>query len=353
MLEIIKNTLTDNAILGAIFSSVSIILLGFFLRKKEILNSAASKMLTKVVLTISLPALAFTSFMKDINGEQLKQGLSILVWGFAIYILLIPITKIMYAKIKGDKQDVYRVLTIFGSTTFFGTPIVTAVYGAVGTMYSNIFNIAYRVFLYSYAFIKMSGTKMDKENFKKNMKEIFLNPIILATFLGLFIWLFQDKLPQVAVTVNGEVKEFAFLRLDQTLPWFYKSLDYLKTLASPLAWISIGATLAEVPFKKAVAQKDAWGYSLIKVLLVLVINLVLLVVVSKLGILPVSFEGMATTVIMMAAPTATVAAAYAISYDREALFTSNCSLLSTVVAVVAMPVWIIALEVIKNIGLFA
>lgn len=353
MLEIIKNTLTDNAILGAIFSSVSIILLGFFLRKKEILNSAASKMLTKVVLTISLPALAFTSFMKDINGEQLKQGLSILVWGFAIYILLIPITKIMYAKIKGDKQDVYRVLTIFGSTTFFGTPIVTAVYGAVGTMYSNIFNIAYRVFLYSYAFIKMSGTKMDKENFKKNMKEIFLNPIILATFLGLFIWLFQDKLPQVAVTVNGEVKEFAFLRLDQTLPWFYKSLDYLKTLASPLAWISIGATLAEVPFKKAVAQKDAWGYSLIKVLLVPVINLVLLVVVSKLGILPVSFEGMATTVIMMAAPTATVAAAYAISYDREALFTSNCSLLSTVVAVVAMPVWIIVLEVIKNIGLFA
>ena len=29
------------------------------------------------------------------------------------------------------------------------------------------------------------------------------------------------------------------------------------------------------------------------------------------------------------------------------------ALLSTVVAVVAMPVWIIALEVIKNIGLFA
>ena len=31
MLEIIKNTLTDNAILGAIFSSLAIILLGFYL----------------------------------------------------------------------------------------------------------------------------------------------------------------------------------------------------------------------------------------------------------------------------------------------------------------------------------
>ena len=343
MLEIIKNTLTDNAILGAIFSSVAIILLGFYLRKKEILNSNASKMLTKLVLTISLPALAFTSFMKDINGEQLKQGMSILVWGFAIYIVLIPITKIMYAKVKGDKQDVYRVLTIFGSTTFFGTPIVTAVYGAVGTMYSNIFNIAYRVFLYSYAFVKMSGTKMDKDNFKKNMKEIFLNPIIIATFLGLFIWLFQEKLPQIAVATADGTTNYAFLRIDQTLPWFYK----------PLAWISIGATLAEVPFKKAVSQKDAWGYSLIKVLCVPAINFVLLLAVSKLGILPVSFEGMATTVIMMAAPTATVAAAYAISYDRESLFTSNCSLLSTVVAVAAMPILIVILEVIRNIGLFA
>lgn len=353
MLEIIKKTLTDNAILGAIFSSVSIILLGFYLRKKEIMNSSASKMLTKVVLTVSLPALAFTAFMKDINGEQLKQGMSILVWGFVIYIILIPITKIMFAKVKGDKQDVFRVLTIFGSTTFFGTPIVTAVYGAVGTMYSNIFNIAYRVFLYSYAFIKMSGTKMDKENFKKNMKEIFLNPIIIATFLGLFIWLFQEKLPQVAVNLNGEVSNFAFLRIDQTLPWVYKPLTYLSRLASPLAWISIGATLAEVPFKKAVSQKDAWVYSVIKIFMVPVINLVLLIVVSKLGILPVAFEGVATTVIMMAAPTATVAAAYAISYDREAIFTSNCSLLSTVVAVAAMPIWIVALEVVKNIGLFA
>ena len=352
MLEIIKSTLSDNAILGAIFSSVSIILLGFYLRKRNMINSTASKMLTKVVLTVSLPALAFTSFMKDINGEQLKQGMSMLVWGFAIYLILIPLTKIMFAKVKGDKQDVYRVLTIFGSTTFFGTPIVTAVYGAVGTMYSNIFNIAYRVFLYSYAFIKMSGTKMDKENFKKNMKEIFLNPIILATFFGLFIWLCQDMLPQVNVTVNGEVKQYAFLRLDQTLPWFYKALDYLKALASPLAWISIGATLAEVPFKDANSQKDAWGYSFIKVLFIPVINLVLLVLVNQFGILPVSFEGMATTVIMMAAPTATVAAAYAINYDREALFTSNCSLLSTVVAVIAMPIWIVVLELIKTLGLF-
>ncbi len=353
MFELIKKTLTDNALLGAIFSSMAIILLGFGLRKKEILSSSAAKMLTKVVLTVALPALAFTSFMKDLKMEELHQSMSILVWGFALYIILIPITKIMFAKVKGDKQDVYRVLTIFGSTTFFGTPIVKAVYGSTGAMYANIFNIPYRVFLYSYAFIKMSGAKMDKENMKKNMKEIFLNPIIIATFLGLFIWIIQDHLPQVIVGVGEEAKSYGFLRIDETLPWLYKPLTYLQSLASPLAWLSIGATLAEVPFKTAVVQKDAWIYSVIKVIAVPMINIVFLVALTVMNILPVSHDAMATTVIMMAAPTATVAAAYAISFDREALFTSNCSLLSTVVAVMATPFWIVVLELLKNMGIFA
>lgn len=353
MFEIIKNTLTDDALLGAIFSSVSIIMLGFFLRRKEIMSGQAGKILSKIVLTIGLPALAFTSFMKDLDHEQLRQGMNILIWGFALYIILIPITKLLFAKVKGDKQDVYRVLTIFGSTTFFGTPIVQAVYGATGAMYASIFNIPYRVFLYSYAYVKMSGVKMDKENMKKNLKEIFLNPIILATFAGLLIWIFQESLPQVMIATDAGEKSVAFLRLDQTLPWFYKALDYLKSLASPLAWLSIGATLAEVPFKKAVVQKDAWIYSLTKVLLIPAINIAILIVLSTTSILPVAYEAVATTVIMMATPTATVAAAYAISFDREAVFTSNCSLLSTVAAVIATPIWLIILEIVKNINLFA
>ncbi|SHE91289.1 AEC family transporter [Clostridium fallax] len=346
--EIILKTLTDNAIIGAIISSLAIIGLGFYLRKKNIINETASKTLSTIVLSIAIPALAFTSFMKDINEKSLKEGLNLLIWGFVIYILLIVLTKLIFAKYKGEKQDVLRVLTIFGSTTFFGTPIVQAVYGAVGVMYSSIFNIAYRVFLYSYGYIKMSGVKMDK----KNIKKMFLNPVIIATFLGLFIWLFQSHLPQVGVATKDGIKNYAFLRIDHTVPWLYTPLTYLSKICSPLAWLSIGAKLAEISFKDAMSSKDSWIYSAIKIVLVPAINIVILFVLNITGILPVSFVGMATTVIMMAAPTATVAAAYAISFDKEALLTSNCSLLSTIFAVVAMPIWIIILEIIKQLHLF-
>jgi len=54
----------------------------------------------------------------------------------------------------------------------------------------------------------------------------------------------------------------------------------------------------------------------------------------------------------MATPTATVAAAYAISFDKDAVLASNASLLSTVLAVVMTPVWLVILEVINQIGIF-
>ena len=343
--EILQGILSNDRITGAIASSILIILFGYYLRKKDVLTKDTSKMLSTVILSVSLPALAFKAFMQDIDQESLAQGINLLIWGFAIYIILILITKFIYIKYEGDKQSVLRVLTVFGSTTFFGIPIIAAVYGTEGVMYASIFNIAYRVFLYSYGYVKMAGLKMDKENIKK----MILNPIVLATFFGMFIWMVQGSLPQVMV---GD-KTYAFLRLDKTAYWLYKPMTYLGALCSPLAWISIGAKLADISLKEAFTSVDSWFYSLVKVIFVPLINITALYFLTVSGILPISFVALATVVIMMATPTATVAAAYAIKFDREALLTSNGSLLSTVLCVVCMPFWIIVLEVIKSLNIFA
>lgn len=349
-LEILQATVTDMDIVSAVTSTVFIILLGFFLRKRGTFDSTIGKTLSKVVLTVALPALAFNAFMQDIDTDSLKQGINVLIWGIAIYIILILISKPIFLKFKGDQQDTLRVLTIFGSTTFFGIPIVGAIYGPEGVLYASIFNIGYRIFLYSYGYIKMSGLKMES----KNIKTMFLNPIVIATFLGLFIWLFQEYLPQIAVTplVEDGAAHVAFLRIDQTAVWLYKPMTYLASLASPLAWLAIGATLGDVTFKQAAVDKTSWLYSFIKVVGVPLLNIILLTLLTVTNILPVNIVSLGTIVIMMATPTATVAAAYAISFDKDALLASNASLLSTVTAVIMMPIWIVIVNIIGSTGLF-
>lgn len=342
--EILTGILKNNSIVGAISSSVLIILFGFYLRRKGVFKDGTAKILTDVILSASLPALAFNAFMQDINKTSLMQGINLLIWGFAIYIILIFITKLIYIKYNGDKKVVLEILTTFGSTTFFGIPIISAVYGATGVMYASIFNIAYRVFLYSYAYIKMSGIKADKNN----IKQMFLNSIVLATFLGMFIWVFQDSLPQITI---GE-KSYAFLRIDKTAFWLFKPMTYLAALSSPLAWLAIGAKLADISLVEAISSKDSWIYSFIKVLVVPFINLIALYILTVTNILPISFVGLASVIIMMATPTATVAAAYAIKFDKESVLTSNCSLLSTIFSVICMPLWIVVLEIIKSLNIY-
>ena len=59
-----------------------------------------------------------------------------------------------------------------------------------------------------------------------------------------------------------------------------------------------------------------------------------------------------TMIVMMATPSATVAVAYAINFDKEAVLASNASLLSTIVAVFIIPSWLVILKIIGNLGIF-
>lgn len=324
--------------LSAIFSTIFIILVGYYLRRKNIVNEQGSKVLSSILLSAALPALAFKAFLTDIKPETYTTGINVLIFGFVAYVLLILIGYVLYARYTGDLKDTMIVLTAFGSTTFFGIPIINGIFGDTGTLYANIFNIAYRVFLYSFGLIMMSGVKFEK----KNLKQIFLNPIIIATFLGLFIWIFQNSLPQMMV---GD-KSYAIFRLDKTLPWVYAGINYLGGLSSPLAWLAIGMTLASISMKEALKETKTLVYAFNKLIIIPAIFLAILVGLNMVGI-HFQYEAIAAIVIMLATPPATVAVAYAIKFEKEAVLSSNISLVNTVLAVVAIILWIFVLEIIK------
>ncbi|BDR57968.1 AEC family transporter [Xylocopilactobacillus apicola] len=348
--KVLQKTFTNMDIISAISSTLFIILLGFILRKRGIFDNKFGKIMTKVVLSVSLPALAFNSFMVPIDEKTLQHGINVLIFGILIYIILIFVTPLLYLHYDRDKKTVLSVLTTFGSTTFFGIPIVAAIYGPKGTMYASIFNIGYRIFLYSYAYIVMSGLKMDK----KNVKQMFLNPVVIATFLGLILWIIQPSMPKVSgisPTTKAAV-EVAFYRIDVTAPWLYKPLTYLASLSSPLAWLAIGATLGEISIKDAASNKTAWYYTFMKTLVVPLITFVLLFVLKITNLMPVDLTAVATMIIMMATPTAAVVSSYAIGFDREAVMTSNASFLSTIGSVVMIPIWIVVISVVGAAGIF-
>lgn len=346
--KILENILSNNNIIGTISSVLIIILIGFIFTKKKILSEVTAENLSKIILFLAIPALSYNAFMQDMDSEKLNQSMSLLIWSIVIHLALIFISSIIFKKYGKSKKDVLRMITIFGSTTVFGIPVIQAVYGDLGAMYASVFNLPYRALLYTYGYITISEVKLKKENIGK----IISNPVIVATFLGMGVWIFQKYLPQISINENGIVRNYGILRIDKTAYWLFKPMQYLAALNAPLSWLSIGITLAGVPLDETLKSKISWKYSILKVSIIPMVLISIFVGLKFIVGYEISYIAVATIIIMMATPAATVIATYAINFRKEPLLVSSCSLASSILAVLMIPAFIVLIEILREIGIF-
>ncbi|AGM26529.1 malate permease [Spiroplasma syrphidicola EA-1] len=367
--------------------------LGWFLTKRGTFKKDWEAVLIKVVMVVGLPALAFNGFMSDTSVGEVKTQLAILLVGFLFYIILGIIAKYFYIKYEKDVRDALTMSTVFASTTFFGIPIVTALFGNESSVPANIFNIPYRVFLYSLGFIVMSKsvapliatevqtvktTIVDvgqnsvmaqqtvgeikaakKKAVVTNLKQIFLNPILIATLIGFTFWVTQ-LIPGIKVVPDqikiGSGKLFSPLRLDNTFPPLFKITKTLEGICTPLAWLAIGITLAKGNFKEAMADKKVWYGTMMKVIFAPTVGLLLTIVFAAIGKTTGAWHldtiGLSVIVIMLAAPPASVIVAYSINYKKQPLLTSNLTLTATLFSIIVLPIWVIVTTAIGATSLF-
>lgn len=259
--------------------------------------------------------------------------------------------KIAYARYSGEAKNTLEAISMYGSKTFFGTPVVAAVYGQLAVLYANVFMIGYRIMMYTHGYVKLSGTKITRDNFKDTAKVVLLDPAIIATLLGIVIWVTQDFMPQVTVETADGLASVGFLRIDQTAPWLYKPMTYLSALCSPLAWLSIGATLGEANIVDALKDKTSWYYAFISGFAIPTFNVLAMLLINQ--FVQLDFATLATTTILMSAPTAATISAMGIARGGEsARITSWAASISTFSTVITIPFWITVLNTIMGTGLF-
>lgn len=364
MLETLKAVMSNSQLWGAILSTILIVALGFTLVKIKVFKAEWKGVLNAIVLKVALPALAISGFMKTATIKELQEQGVVLGISVAFYAILCLIAfvwvnysnKKVSSKITDNsivqtiggenvsqgKALVIWMMLIFGSTTFFGLPIIKSVYNS-GVAAANIWSIPYRVFLYSYCFMLMAGLKFDRANITKSLKTALLNPIVIATFVGLICYLSGLIPAKIFQGANEKGKIVAWFDLSVTAPWLHKPFTYLSGLASPLVWLSIGMTLATSNLASAAKNKWVWIFAVLK--LVALPAMVFGVFWALNAGALVTKAVAASMVIFAAVPPATVVIAYAMQYKNNEQFAAECSALTTLLAIVAIPFWIFICEV--------
>ena len=110
----LATALTSEKLWVNIAQTVIFILLGFFFTKKKLLPDKTGKILTKFVMSVCLPCLAFCSFMSDFTVSGGIDALVNFILGFVFYIGFIFLAKLIFIWVKDKKKrTVLSVLFAF------------------------------------------------------------------------------------------------------------------------------------------------------------------------------------------------------------------------------------------------
>jgi predicted permease len=281
-----------------------IIIVGFYARKRNIINSEVNKGLTELLLNITLPFLVITSFNFDFSVDMLFQSGVILVYTVCIFIISYLIGRVMYMKYPQNIKSVLIFTTMFSNCGYMGFPIIQSIYGKVGVFYAAIFNMVFNITIWTVGVALFTGKK-DLSTTKKAL----LNPGTVSVYIGLFIFIFSIKIP-------GPI---------------YKTFEMIGSMTSPLSMIVIGAMLGEMNIKEVFSSLPAYYSSFIRLILVPITVFFILKLLGASGMI------LGVLTLVSAMPTAVNTAIISEKYGGNSAFASKCVFISTVLSTLTIP----------------
>jgi malate permease and related proteins len=299
----------------------SIALIGYMLRKKEILPEGSERVLTAVILNVTLPALILFGMDVTFSVENLIQfgWLSLLSAFVLIVSSVISSFTVKKLSIEVKKKNALEGIMIFGNQGFLGIAVCYLLFGKEGVFYGTLFNFIYLLYIWTYA-IYLFARSAESVQWRK----VFLNSGVIATLAGLLLMILPGTLPAV---------------LSNTLELTGKP-------TVPLSMLLIGSLLGAMPLadiKLFLKNIHLWLASLYKLILFPLILLPFL-------LFSLPFQLFAVAFLVAGMPSAPTISMYAQQYGEDASFAAAGVALSTFLSCITIPALYSFLLVITSLA---
>ncbi len=286
------------------------IAIGFVSVKTGYLEENMRKVISAVIVKITLPLLLFTSLLsKDLTSDTLSNAaiaaVAALVVVTALFALGYLTAKLF--SIKEPTKTLHAVLSGSGNVVFLGYPLILSVFGNEALFYAVIYGLVNDALLWTagvYFINRSSGQVMGKEAIKK-----LFNPNTIAFLIGLPLMFLGVKLP----------------------PLLEETLSGIGSLTTYLSMIFIGMTLATIDIKHLYKRVYMLPCALIKMVIAPILACLLFL---KLG---VSAVVMGAVVLEIAMPAQTIVTVIASDANSDERYAAEYVFFSTVLALITLP----------------
>lgn len=271
------------------------------------------EILNKYALRIGLPALVIASLIRiDASFETYLRLIVVNSAYFVVSMLLaFPIAKIFRFS-KQVKQALFLILS-YGNVAYLGIPVLRNSYGEAAVPMAGIISAVYIFWLLTLgiALIEINGENRLKP--KQMLLNLIKNPLLLSVFAGIAIVFFEIKLPGI---------------ITDTIQLFAGSV-------TAVVLFSLGIFLGLHRNGNLNDWLKAAAFSLI---IMLVLPFLFFLILRNSGMDSLQFKA---TILESAMPLGLTPYALAIQYKLEAHLVSRIVVVSTSLAIVFIPIWMV------------
>jgi len=287
-----------------------LVIVGFFCRKLNIFSDKTTSAISKFLLIVCIPAMIISAMQMPFSEAIAANSGSIILAAVVYYAIATIIGWFLPYIIRAKKEEVgvLRYMTIFANTMFMGFPILYMMFGQIAIFYSAIFNIPFTLLAFSLGIWILKKKTGEKIRFSP---KLLLNAAFISTLIGLVLFITSVTIPDP----------------------FGGAINMLGELTVPLSLIVTGSFLANFSIKNIFSNVRIYIASGVRLI---VIPLVTWLVCSLFITDPLI---LGVIVITAAMPAAVNTVMLAQEHDANPGFAAKCVFLSTLLAIVTVPIF--------------
>ena len=293
-----------------------VMIIGFALVKARVVSTDHSVVLSKLALYLLMPSAIVNAFNVKLTGEILG-GFALSVGAGIVLHLMLLIIDAIYAR-AAHATAVERASVMYSNAGNLIIPIVSFVLGDEWVIYSLGFMSVQLCFIWS------QGIRLFERGKKFDLKKVLLNPNIIAIAVGLVVMLSGLTLPDFVSEITGSLGGV---------------LGYVGMLIA-------GMTAAGLDFKKMAKYPRLYLSTAMRVIVCPTLSLVLLLAMRFLVQIPNNEEILLISFLATMTPSAATIMQLAQIYDTEVDYSVAINILTTVVACVTMPLFVMLYQAI-------
>ncbi len=196
-----------------------IMVVGYIAGKLDILSRDMSRMLTTLVLRITLPALILSSVMNAESLPDTEQILTLFVLvgiSYAVY-LVFGFVAVRLFRFPDGVKGAGMFALVFGNVGYMGYPVTQAIWGTSVLFYTMVYNLPFnllgetlgvRLIVQDRPYIAKNESGTGEVCRRRTLKQLLFTPIFITSAIAIFLAFAKWSVPSVignAAEIIGNV----------------------------------------------------------------------------------------------------------------------------------------------------